>query len=50
MYDKDRYIFWRNREISGEAAVLHALPFLKSASRRAQGRYHWTRELRAGSI
>lgn len=28
MYDKDRYIFWRNREISGEAAVLHALPFL----------------------
>lgn len=28
MYEKDRYIFWRNREISGEAAILHALPFL----------------------
>ena len=28
MYEKDRYIFWRNREISGEAVVLHALPYL----------------------
>lgn len=28
MYERDRYIFWRNREISGEAAIVHALPFL----------------------
>ena len=28
MYENDRYIFWRNREISGEAAIIHALPFL----------------------
>lgn len=28
MYERDRYVFWRNREISGEAAVIHALPFL----------------------
>lgn len=28
MYEKERYIFWRNREISGEAAIIHALPFL----------------------
>lgn len=29
MVENDRYIFWRNREISGEAAILHALPFIK---------------------
>ncbi len=29
MYEKDRYVFWRNREICGEAAVVHALPYLR---------------------
>lgn len=28
MFEDDRYVFWRNREISGEAAVIHALPIL----------------------
>lgn len=27
MYDEGRYIFYRNREIAGEAAILHAYPY-----------------------
>lgn len=28
MYEGGRHVFWRNNEIAGEAAILHALPFL----------------------
>lgn len=28
MYDRGRHVFWRNNELAGEAAVLHAVPFL----------------------
>lgn len=27
MYEKGRHCFWRNNEIAGEAAILHALPY-----------------------
>ena len=28
MFDRGRHVFWRNNEIAGEAAILHAVPFL----------------------
>lgn len=28
MYERGRHVFWRNNELAGEAAVLHAVPFL----------------------
>lgn len=31
MYEQERYVFWHNREISGEAGILHALAFLGKA-------------------
>lgn len=27
MFEKGRHVFWRNNELSGEAAVIHAIPF-----------------------